>query len=208
MCVTAVGDVSRTRLLRSYQGRSFHSPSCTIVDAALATLASPGLMEPITIEGVGTSEDFIDADISCSNPTLELLREASDVFGPHIQIFSIVSLGCGRENPDVNSKGGTTGPSARELVTAQTHISIACERTHEDLQRRTRNLNIYFRFNPGRDLNSSQTEEWKQVSFHKIQTMSYLQMELVSQRLDAAVNALHSSLTGVLLSVLSKYLSL
>lgn len=199
ICVASAGDVARIRFLRSYRGRTFHSASCTIIDAALATLSSSGFLEPIAIEGIGASEDFVDGDISCSNPTLELLREATDLFGPDMKVFAIVSLGSGREIADANSQG-TTDSIARELMR---HFNIACERAHEDLQRRTRNLEIYFRFNPGQDISSSQPREWKQISFLKTQTTSYLQMEMVSQQLDAAVSALHCNPTGVPLSVLS-----
>lgn len=200
--MSAAEDVSRFRLLRSYRGRAFHSPSWTIVDVALATLASSGFFEPISIECIGVSEDFVDGDISCSNPMLELLREASDVFGSQIQVASIVSLGSGQENADATSKE-MHGPAARDAVTTHAHFSIACERIHEDLQHRTVNLNIYFRFNPGRDINSSQINEWKQISSLKTQTTSYLQTGIVSQHLDAAVNTLHSYSSSVLLSAIS-----
>lgn len=199
VCVATIGDVTQVRLLRSYRGRAFHSPSCTIIDAALATLSSWGFLEPITIEGIGASEDFIDGDISCSNPTLELLKEAADFFDPHIKIMCILSLGSGRESVVASSEG----TAARDMVTIHTHFSIACERIHEDLQRRTRNLNIYFRLNPGRDINSSQIQEWKQISFLKTQVTSYLQMEMISQQLDTAVSALQSNPNGILLSAIS-----
>lgn len=197
VCAATVGDITRTRLIRSYRGRTFHSPSCTIIDAILATLASPGNFPPITIQGIGAPEDFIDGDISCSNPVFELLQESVHVFGSHTKVYSIVSLGCGQETMDILAKEGTSS-------TAHTHISIACERTHEDMQRRTRNLNIYFRFNPGRNIHSSEAPEWKNLSTLKMQTMSYLQMEAISQQLDAAVSALHSDTEGISLSLISK----
>lgn len=200
VCVAAAEDIIGIRLLRSYRGRVFHSPSCTIIDAIFATLASPGSFEPIKIEGIGPSEGFIDGDINCSNPAIELLREAADVFGPHIELSALVSLGSGRENTAINSVEGKRDTAARNLVTIETQKTIACERIHEDLQRRTRNLNVYFRFNPGWDINSSQTQEWKQLSFLKTKTMSYLQMEMVSQQLDAVVEALYSNRNGILLS--------
>lgn len=193
-----IGDPTKTRLFRSYRGRSFHSSNCTIIDVLLATLATPGIFVPFTIEGVGSSKDIIDAETGCSNPILELLKEAGDIYGPQMHASSIISMGSGRENPDV-----------AYLVDASSHfhiqISIACEIIHEDLHDRTQHLKIYHRFNPGRD-GSGGLLEWTQLSHLKTLTVSYLQVGVVGQRLDAAVSSLHTNREGVLLSTLSKFL--
>ncbi len=88
--------MGEARLLRSYRGRSFRMHNCTIVDAALAALMTPGIFEPIPIGEQGREEYFLDASVGCNNPIKVAIREVYEVFGAGAVLGSVVSLGTGK----------------------------------------------------------------------------------------------------------------
>ena len=143
--------------LRSYDSRMDSAVKyCTIWEAARATAASLDRFSPIQIGSMGVS--YVDAGLGFSNPAKEAVDEAARIW--HLSdIGCLVSIGTGASSPArINSRLNSTsmlriagleilqhGP---DLLRAIFKSSTDCERTHEELSRNARLLNLnYFRFN-------------------------------------------------------------
>ncbi|KAG6882542.1 hypothetical protein C0992_011390 [Termitomyces sp. T32_za158] len=69
------------RFFRTYEVNTSQDYNCTVVQAAHATTAVPGLFKPVSITSRGLSETFAGG-LGHSNPTDYVLREAKTIFGP------------------------------------------------------------------------------------------------------------------------------
>jgi hypothetical protein len=180
--------------IRSYRTRGALSPSCTILQAACACIASPDTFDPVTI-GVGHKKaTLIDAMVGSANPAKELLREAQNAFGEDAEVSSIISVGAGKRDVRVAFEDG------REVGISQgLRRGIAmCERVHEDLQSRFQKAAIYHRFNVEQEMGIQPEIVLARISV-------YLREALTSGRVDSAVENIHRRSIGVKLRDISKY---
>jgi hypothetical protein len=180
--------------IRSYRTRGALSPSCTILQAACACIASPDKFDPVTI-GVGHKKAvLIDAMVGSANPAKELLRDAQNAFGEDAEVASIVSVGAGKSDVRVMFDDG------REVgISDGLRRGIAmCERVHEDLQNRFKKAGIYHRFNVEQEMGIQPEIILARVS-------AYLGETMTSTRVDSAVDSIHHRVSGVKLSDISKH---
>ena len=148
VCTSNTANVSVVHPIRSYRTRGALSPSCTILQAACACIASPDTFDPVTIGFGHKKAVLIDAMVGCANPAKELLREAQDMFGDDGEVASIISIGAGKGLVSVAFEDG------REVgISEGLRRGIAmCEQVHDDLQGRLAETNIYHRFNVEHEL--------------------------------------------------------
>jgi hypothetical protein len=167
-------------------------PSCTILQAACACIASPDTFDPVTI-GVGHKKAMlIDAMVGYANPAKEMLREAQSAFGEDAEVATIISVGAGRGNVRVVSEDG------REVgISNGLRRGVAmCEQVHEDLQRQLQKTAIYHRFNVEQEM-----ETQPEIIFARVS--AYMEESATSTRLDSAVESLHRDITRVKLKDIS-----
>jgi hypothetical protein len=194
VCTSNTANVSVVHPIGSYRTRSTLSPSCTILQAACACIASPDTFGPVPI-GVGHKRAvLIDAIVGCANPAKELLREAQDLFGEDVEVSAIVSIGAGRGNVRVAFEDG------REVgISDGLRRGIAmCEQVHEDLQTRFQKTSNYHRFNIEQEMGGQPEIVLACVS-------AYLREAVTGARVDSAVHSIHHRLTGVKLKDISMY---
>ena len=72
---------------------------CTLVQAARATTATPGLFKPIVITVDGFSETLVGACLGFSSISSVLLQEAGIAFKLSQQVACLVSIGAGNTGP-------------------------------------------------------------------------------------------------------------
>lgn len=202
VCVAAADNMSHTRLIRSYRGRSFRSPNCTIVEAFLALLSFPGILDPIAIG----NETIVDSSFNCSNPVMEIIRETEDIFGAQSEIATIISLGAGRGI--FSALPSISDPFFDRIVSLNTQISHSCEQIHNSLHHRAQNSGVYFRLNPGRDLDPLVLREWSQMALVKTHTIAYLHESVVSSLVNGAVTSLRRLAATVPLSHIGELINL
>jgi hypothetical protein len=194
VCTSNTANVSVVHPIRSYRTRGAQSPSCTILQAACACIASPDTFDPVTI-GVGHKRAvLIDAMVGYANPAKELLREAQDVFGEDAEVATIVSVGAGKGNVRLLFEHG------REVgISDGLRRGIAmCEQVHEDLQTRFQKTTIYHRFNVEQEVGIQPEIVFARVS-------AYLREAVTSTRVDRAVESIHRRLTAEKLRDISKH---
>ncbi|KAG8834322.1 hypothetical protein FRC17_009161 [Serendipita sp. 399] len=112
---------------------------CTILDVARASIASPDIFPPVTLGQGYNALSVIDGLMGYANPMRELLKEVQDISGPSQHIGCIVSIGTGMQIPTERSRT-LDNESLIRIVTNT-------ENVHQELQRKTQDLGIYFRFN-------------------------------------------------------------
>ena len=137
---------------------------------------------------------LIDAIVGCANPTMELLREAQDLFGKDAEVANTISIGAGKGNVRVVFEDG------REVgISEGLKRGIAmCEQVHEDLQTRFQNTSIYYRFNVEQEMGI-------QPEIVLARVPAYLREAVTSVRVDSAVDSIHRRSTGVKLRDISKH---
>jgi hypothetical protein len=204
VCALAADNISRPRLFRSYTGRS-GATNCTIVEAVLMTLASPGIIDPINIDDDGIEAKYMDSSLGFNNPTQIALQEASDLFGPDRGLSSIISFGTGNGTISLSPHIPGAGPMD-QLIEKLRNISQQCEPTHQELLQRTEDLGVYFRFNPERNLEPSQLMEWSHRSLIKVHTETYFAEFSPSQLLNRALKSIILPETKVTLERISNYI--
>ena len=193
MCTSNTANASLVHPIRSYRTRGALSPSCTILQAACACIASLDTFDLVTI-GVGHKKAVLtDAMVGYANPTKELLREAQDLFGEDGEVASVVSIGAGKGNFRVAFKDGR-----EEGISEGIRRGVAmCEHVHEDLQGRLQEMNIYYRFNVEQETGIDPEVILAHVS-------TYLREKAVSARVDSAVKSIQYQPTGVKLKDISE----
>lgn len=88
--------MGETRLFRSYRGRSSPLYNCSIVEAALASLMTPGIFDPVPIGPPGKESYFLDPSNGCNNPIKVALKEVDDLHKSHTDIAGLASFGSGK----------------------------------------------------------------------------------------------------------------
>jgi hypothetical protein len=193
VCTSNAANVSIVHPIRSYRTRSALAPSCSILQAACACIASLDTFDPVTI-GVGhNTAVLIDAMVGYANPAKELLREAQDVFGEDAEVASIISIGAGKRNIRVVFEDG------REVGISEwlRRGNAMCEQVHDDLQRQLEETNIYYRFNVEQELGIDPEVILAHVS-------AYLRENATSSRIDRAIKSIHYHPTGLKLKDISE----
>ena len=121
-------------MFRNYTSRnSSYNP--TIIEAARAAWAVPGMFSSIHIGANVVEEELVSATNGFNNPTRETLREAQSVFGKDRMVSSILGIGSGKR---------ATIPAFS--VAAAMRVAQEAKITAENLQRMFGTLGVYFRF--------------------------------------------------------------
>lgn len=176
--------------IRTYRVSANQGPDCTIVEAARATTATPGVFKRAQINEHGVVVYYVGGGLECNNPTDKLLTDISLVF-PDRPIACVVSIGCGQLHsgnvPDTKMYDAFL-PS--KLLPVMQTIATDCERTHQDLAHRFGHTEgVYFRFNTEhgvQDINQCDTTMLSKMQAH---AQAYLQDVSVNTSMNSAARA-------------------
>jgi hypothetical protein len=172
--------------IRSYLVRGARPASCTILQAAGASIASPDIFPPVTIGSGHKKVSLINAVPNYANPTKVLLPEARRIFGDEGNIATIVSIGSGRR---VISDGLKGIPDV--LSDTRDIIISKCDQVHENVQTLLQKLFIYFRFNHGHILG-----DMADNSSIKAQMSAHFQEEETNIHIDGAIESMRARQKG------------
>lgn len=179
-----------TTYIRTYPVSANQGPDCTIVEAARATTATPGMFKRAYIIEQGVAVSYVGGGLECNNPTDRVLADISLVF-PDRPIACVISIGCGQLH------SGSI-PNARvydallpsKLLPVMQTISMDCERVHQDLARRFEDAkDVYFRFNTEhgmQDVDRSDATMLRKVQAH---AQAYLHDVSANASMDSATKA-------------------
>ncbi|KAH8813781.1 hypothetical protein DL96DRAFT_1821026 [Flagelloscypha sp. PMI_526] len=180
VCAAPASNTSHPRLFRSYRSRANANRDCTLLEAARASTATPGLFSPISIGPEHIGEIFVSAELGWNNPTDELTEEASRVFkGQHITC--IINIGSGHPGHLCLSNG---------LNNLFSRITLDCERAVERMEHRFGELpGMYRRLSVGQGM---QNLDINLTNLHEVvsHAQSYLQGSHITRNIDDLVHDL------------------
>jgi hypothetical protein len=171
-------------VLRTYRPRAT-SLNSTVVEAICATMVTPPYFSPINCGPHRQQQVFIGGPRGANNPTRELLKEASAVFGNEKLVSQILSLGSGRG-------------SVQE-------IAADCEAVARELSTRFCDMDAYLRLNVDRGIENVLMNEWDDLGPIGIHTCAYVETADVSNSLDASLRRIQGGAGTVTLGEISAY---
>ncbi|KAF8596393.1 FabD/lysophospholipase-like protein [Ceratobasidium sp. AG-I] len=156
--------------IRSYRVPANQGPDCTIVEAARATTATPGIFKRAQIKEHGVTVSYIGGALECNNPTDKLLLDMSLIF-PERPIACVLSIGSGQiHSVNVPESKICLAPLPSKLLPVVRAMLTDCEKTHQDLARRFEHTeDVYFRFNTEhgmQDINQHDLTKLPEVQAH------------------------------------------
>ena len=180
------------RLFRTWSADKNPGYNCTIWEAARATSAAPRFFKRIYIGDPGLQEEFIDAGMGCNNPVRYLVEEAGKEFGPERTVSCILSIGTGKPKvAGFEAPGLFQRVLPFELIKVLAEIATDTEAEASAMEARFQNCpGLYHRLNVERGLEEVSLEEWEKLGDVKQHTMTYLNDNAVSKRIDIIVDAL------------------
>jgi len=196
VCAMPLYNMGAPRLFRTYLVRDNKSANCFIWEAARATSAAPTFFERFAIvDDNGLKEVFIDGGFGCNNPVSQLIEEAGRVFHDR-RIACIVSIGTGQAetiglpSPDVSQRLLPT-----KLVDVLWKMAVDCEAEAERVEKQFRSTpGIYFRLNVEQGLQQVLVAEWQKISEVTQHTKTYLQKELITQKVNVLVQVIRAQI--------------
>jgi hypothetical protein len=186
-------NMSFPHLFRTYQARKNQTFNCTIWEAARATSAAPTFFKRIVIGSPGLSQPFINGDMGCSNPIMQVLAEAELVF-PGRSPSCIISIGAGQaQTISIPPPSWFQQILPLDVIATLQAIATDCERRAQEVAQRFRDRsNLYFRFNVEQGLQTVRLGQWERLEEVTAHTTQYIRVVHVDQMLEAVVLALQT----------------
>jgi len=193
-------NLSHPIVLQNYKPRG-SSLNPTIIEAICATMATPSHFSPIKVGPRGRQKIFIGGPCGANNPTRELLKEASAVFGKEKLVAQIVSLGSGRSHIS-SMERKTSNETVRRLVQ---EMAADCEAVEKELSTRLCDVDEYLRLNVERGMENVRMDRWDDLGPIEIHTGAYVETAEVSEILDASLRRLQGTTGTVTLGEISMH---
>jgi len=153
--------------------------NCTVIEAALATCAAPGIIAGVNIKGqAGLYTRYIGADLRWNNPVMSVLDEATEEFPGRGKM--VVSIGTGKEGVIAIEHRKPT-----QLTETLKKIARDCEETSERASKHCDTMGWkYFRLNVDQGVQGLAWKEWdKHGSGIRAHTASYLKKIAAKEKL-------------------------
>ncbi|KAH8796797.1 hypothetical protein DL96DRAFT_1080196 [Flagelloscypha sp. PMI_526] len=184
VCASSSSNLAFPHIFRNYIVRENPTPDCAVWQAACATMAMPGLFEPIEIGTGVVHESVVGGEHRWSNPARYLAEEAANIFSGH-HVACIVSVGSG--HPHILSVSD-------DLANLFKRISTDCQlQANETEKRFTEVPELYWRLEVEQGLQELESIE-DVAAFNRIlsSTNSYLQRSSVTQKIDILLEILRT----------------
>jgi len=161
--------------------------NCTVIEAALATCAAPGIIAGVAIKGqAGLYTTYIGADLRWNNPAMSVLQKATKEF-PGRGNLVIVSIRTGKEGVIAIEHCESS-----QLTETLKKIARDCEETSERVSKHCDAMGWeYFRLNVDQGVQGLAWKEWdKNGSVIQVHTASYLRQIAVEEKLGLLVESI------------------
>jgi hypothetical protein len=164
-------------------------------------MATPSYFSPIKIGPRGRQQTFIGGPRGAYNPTRELLKEASSIFGKERLVAQIVSLGCGRSHIYSVERSTNTEGASRSVQ----EMAADCEAVANELSTRLCDMDAYLRLNVDRGMENLVMNEWEDLGPIETHTSAYIETAEVSESIETSLKSLQGCTGTVTLGEISPY---
>lgn len=180
VCLTPAVTMMTCHHLRTYTSPLSLPLNCTVVDAALATMASSLYFDPVQIG----RQLFLGASLGYNNPTREAIREAWDVWGADRSVACILSLGTGASNA-LNKE--------KPVENLLRDILEDCDKIANDLKGQLQAPDLYMRLSVLRGLDNIDVQKWDPetvgvIESHTKDYISHLSSHKLATFIESLVN--------------------
>jgi hypothetical protein len=163
-------------------------------------MAVPSHFSPVKIGPRLRQQAFIGGALGANNPTRELLKEASTVFGNESRIAQIISIGSGIHSVLSTNSGADEANFSRLLK----DIATDCEAVAQELHTRLYNITAYRRLNVERGMENIALDNWNGLGDIESHTGAYITVASVSASIDTSLRHLRERVGTVTLGQISK----
>jgi len=163
-------------------------------------MSTPSHFSPVKIGQRLRQQSFVGGPLGANNPTRELLKEASNVFGKERRVTQIISIGSGL--PQILSLETSTKEAG--FLRLVKELGADCETVAQELHTRLYNVQAYLRLNVERGMENSCMEDWSVLGDIESHTGRYIAVASVSESLDRSLRNLRGRVGTVTLGQLSK----
>ncbi|KAG8768747.1 hypothetical protein FRC15_004191 [Serendipita sp. 397] len=167
VCVRNTFNMANCEHLRTYIPKDRHPTDYSIVEAACATITTPGLFDARVQMPNGPT--LVGAGVGTNNPTRELLQEAERVYGTDRQVGCLISIGSGVLSPLSIKRVSSEG-----IGGVMVRVAADCEGVARTLRDNLREVGIYFRFSVDRGMGETTMLGWQQDDGSMTHTDTYL----------------------------------
>jgi hypothetical protein len=191
--------INHPQAFRTYPSRG-SSLNPTIVEAISATMAVPSHFSPVKIGPHLRQQAFIGGALGANNPTRELLKEASTVFGSESRVAQITSIGSGI-HPVLFVSSETNEADLSRLLK---DIATDCEAVAQELHTRLYRIKAYLRLNVERGMEDIAMEDWSELGAIESHTGAYIAVASISESIDISLRHLRERIGTVTLGQVSE----
>ena len=164
-------------------------------------MAVPSLFLPVKIGPRLRQQSFIGGAHGANNPTRELLKEASTLFGPNRRVAQVLSIGSGL--PRVISTESSTDD---EGIHRLKEIGADCEMVAQELSTRLYTIDAYLRLNVDRGMELVAMTDWNDLGSIGTHTAAYIATAAIVA-LDTSVRHLQERIGALTLGQISTCLT-
>ena len=201
-----IKNAASPELFRTYTVGGHANYNCFIWEAARATTAALTFFKSISIRGKdGLEEEFCDGGLKWNNPVQVVIKEGEKVFGPKRRVACIVSIGTGHQSAiGLKHANWYQALLPENAINLLKDLATDCEDKAEECQKRYGDVpSLYSRFNVDHGLEEVSWADWDMLGDVKTHTRSYLEKQLVDQKLDQLVDILRTRQGNVTTAELS-----
>ncbi|KAF8534124.1 acyl transferase/acyl hydrolase/lysophospholipase, partial [Trichophaea hybrida] len=190
VCATRAAS-SDSEMLRNYETTAIeqHDFLCTIIEAGMATAATPLLFPPVKLQQSGAV--FVDGSLRRNSPIEEVINE-SDRIWPGPTIGCVISIGTGRSAQTAidGSLSKLPGACIKAALGAQNKAEeFIKSRTGRELYESSK----YFRFNVEEGLQHLKLDECRNFELIDASTVRYLKLSEVAAQITRCARSLAST---------------
>ena len=166
-------------------------------------MAVPSLFSPIKIGPRLRQQSFIGGALGANNPTRELLKEASAVFGPNRRVAQVLSIGSGLPSV-LSTESSADGEGVHRLLK---EMATDCEMVAQELSTRLYTIDAYLRLNVDRGMELVAMTDWNELGSIESHTAAYVATATIAGALDISARHLEERTGGLTLEQMSTFLT-
>jgi hypothetical protein len=145
-------------------------------------------------------QSFVGGAVGTNNPTRELLKEASAVFGNERRVAQILSTGCGVPTAlSLEAATNESGPSrlAKEIPTD-------CQVVATELAARLYEVDAYLRLSVDKGIGDIEMDQWGMLGAIEMHTACYIESQTIMHAFEVSLKRLMQRSGSVTLGHLSE----
>ncbi|KAH8832112.1 hypothetical protein DL96DRAFT_1779913 [Flagelloscypha sp. PMI_526] len=184
VCASSSSNMAFPLIFRNYIVRENQTSDCAVWQAACATMAMPGLFEPVEINVGFVRNSIVGGDTRWKNPVRWLAEEAANIFSGH-HVACIVSIGSG--HPHILSVSS-------DLASLFKGVATDCQLQANEMDARFLEApDLYWRLEVEQGLqNLGSIEDVAAFTSILSSTASHLQRCTTIQNINALLEVLHT----------------